>query len=185
LHSGSIELWKELLHQFCFENSFISLEVDNDFTNILELFSSALKCWTFLQCSTSLLWDGRKGAAPAEYWLLHKRYVTCNLYLCSLRTVYLKTIAEAPNIISVIFMRSVGASKAHKVLLSTNGQIDRIQSSVEASLCLCTICVEHSYSWEANSRSVSPGVSYRLWSPRFIFVFTRAHRWTMSWAKWI
>jgi hypothetical protein len=48
-----------------------------------------------------------------------------------------------------------------------------------------TNSVVQSPSWEANSRSASQEVSRLLWNTKFITVSTKAHYWSLFWARWI
>jgi len=45
--------------------------------------------------------------------------------------------------------------------------------------------MEHSSSWEANSHSAVQKMSHRLWDPKVHYLFTRARKQSLSWARWI
>jgi hypothetical protein len=47
-----------------------------------------------------------------------------------------------------------------------------------------TNSMEHS-PWEANSHSASQEIPRLLLNAKFINIFTRAHHWSPSWARWI
>jgi len=45
--------------------------------------------------------------------------------------------------------------------------------------------MEKRFSWKADSWSTSQDIPKFLWKPKFITISTRAHPFTLSWARWI